>query len=370
MEEYRDVHFSSDSLKSYLVIIGNSDMSKKQKEKINKFVSDLKLGKAGKKVKDRRISNYLQFLVRLHEYFKKDLDSITEKQAENFYKDLSENKILKKNNMPYAQASKDEYVKTLKRYLGWSWGKDSIKYRKGVRWMKEDYKKSNKRAINLKDAGKCISQEPSIRNKCLFMFLFDSGARIEEALNVRIKDLQISGNGDKFFKVHLRGQKTEEADRTIPIPLSKKYLSNWMKNHPTKEEGDYLFPIKYDNSRKIIKQMSNRALGFELKPHELRHSSATHYIQNGGFGAENIGGFYYRYGWKFGSEEALTYIKTFLYSGDLGSEKVVKAIESGKVEELEGELEELRRNSVSKQDVIRLVQQALMKTAGQIEVKV
>ncbi|GAI75968.1 unnamed protein product, partial [marine sediment metagenome] len=71
-----------------------------------------------------------------------------------------------------------------------------------------------------------------------------------------------------------------------------------------------------------------------------------------------------------GSDEALTYIKTFLYSGDLGSEKVVKAIESGKIEELERELEELRRNSISKQDVIKVVQQALMKTNGQMEVKV
>ena len=176
------------------------------------------------------------------------------------------------------------------------------------------------------------------------MFLFDSGARIEEALNVKINDLQIAGNGEKFFKVHLRGQKTPEADRTIPIPLSKKVLNTWIKEHPTNEDNDYLFPIRYDNARKIIKQMSNRVLGFELKPHELRHSSATHYIQFGGFGAENIGGFYYRYGWKFGSEEALTYIKTYLYSGDLGSEKVVKAIESGKMEELEKELEKLKKN--------------------------
>lgn len=341
-EEYRDVHFSADRVETYKKLISKSSMSKKQKEFIVKFISDLRIGKAGAKVKDRRISNYLQFLFKLNKYFKRDLDTITEKQAEQFYKDLQNNVIKKINGMPYAQASKDEFVKTLKRYLGWRWGKNSVKYRKYISWMKEDYKKSDKKAITLKQCEEIVKKEDWTRNKCLFMFLFDSGARIEEALNTKIKDLTISENGTKFFKVHLRGQKTPEANRTIPIPLVTKHLNKWLKEHPTKDDEDYLFPIKYDNARKIIKQMSFNILKFKLKPHELRHSSATHYIQYGGFGAENIGGFYYRYGWKFGSEEALTYIKTYLYSGDMGAEKVVKAVEGNKIVELEKEITDLR----------------------------
>ena len=212
--------------------------------------------------------------------------------------------------------------------------------------MKEDYKKSDKKAITLQEAEKVLNfkdkTKEAVRNRCLFIFLFDSGARIEEALNVTFNDLKSSKNGNKYFIVHLRGKKTEEADRTLPIPLTTKYLNAWIKEHPTGE--GYIFPIQYDNARKIIKNMTKRALKVEINPHELRHSSATHYIQYGGFGAENIGGFYYRYGWRFGSDEALTYIKTHLYGGEAGHDKVVKHIVADRIEELDKEIDLLKKN--------------------------
>ena len=202
MEEYRDVHNSRQEAESYIHRIQASSMSDDQKKNIKQFIIDLTIGKAGRKVKDRRISNYLQFLIKLHMYFKKDLNNITEKEATQFYMDLQENTIKKNNGMPYAQASKDEFVKTIKRYLGWCWGRNSIKYRKAISWMKEDYKKSDKKAITLQEAETIVKKEPYLRNQCLLMFLFDSGARIEEALNVRIKDLNIVGeNKNCFFKI-------------------------------------------------------------------------------------------------------------------------------------------------------------------------
>ena len=335
--EYRDIHSSSKLLDRYMQIVNSSSMSPKQILSIQKFVRELELGKAGSKVKERRIGLYLQFLTRLHEYFGKDLDSLNEKETTQFYEDLQNNVIVKKNGMPYAQASKDEFVKALKRYLGWLWGKSSKKYHKCIRWMKEDYKKSDKKAITLKETECVLDYETKndidTRNKCLFMFLFDSGARIEEALNVTFEDIKTSQNKEKYFIVHLRGQKTEESDRTVAIPLTTKFLNEWVKVHPTGE--GFIFPIQYDNARRIIKTLSKNKLKFSIKPHELRHSSATHYIQFGGFGAENIGGFYYRYGWRFGSDEALTYIKTHMYGGEAGHDKVVKHIVADRIEELE-----------------------------------
>lgn len=344
---YRDVHNSKKSNEKILERIENSNISKREKEKIKHFASDLRIGKTGKKVKDRRLNNYLQFLLKLHEYFKSDLDKLTEKKTEQFFKDLQEDKIKKNNGLPYSKSTKEEFIKTLKKYLGWCWGRNSKKYYASVRWMKADKSKSNKKAVTLEQIKKVVKKEKSIRNKCLIMFLFDSGARIEEALNVRISDLEVVGeNKSSYYMVHLRGQKTPESDRTIAIPLVTKYLNKWIKQHPGKGTPDfdnnYLFPLRYDNTRKILREISEKVLGFKLKPHELRHSSATHYIQNGGFGAENIGGFYYRYGWRFGSEEALTYIKTYMYGGELGQKKVVQAVISDRLENLEKSNEKLR----------------------------
>lgn len=344
--EYRDIHNTSDAVETYLEKISSSSMSNKQKKDINEFVNLLKLGKIGAKVRGRRIASYLQSLSKIWNYFQKDISTITEKEAENFYKDLQEDKIKRHDNTPYASATKDELVKALKRYLGWKWGKDSKAYHKGVRWMKEGTRKSNKKAITLKQVEEVLAKQNDrkfvVRDKCLFMLLFDSGGRIEEVLNVRIGDLKTAGDKDKYFIVHLRGTKTSEADRTIPIPLTTKYLNAWLEKHPTGKEEDFLFPMNYDNARILIKEMTKLTIGIEINPHELRHSSATHYIQFGGFGAENIGGFYYRYGWKFGSEEALTYIKQYMYGGELGHEKVVKHIIADRIGQLEKENDDFR----------------------------
>ncbi len=369
VSEYRDVHNhnNKDYLEIYLKKLDSYSMSSKQKDNIKRFVELLKLGKIGSKVKNRRIINYIQFIFRLFEYFNKDLDKITEKEAEQFYKDLQENKIKKKNGMPYSNSSKDEFVKTIKRYLGWSWGKDSTKYHKSIRWMKEADTKSNKKAITLKEVEKVLNKEKYVRNKCLFMFMFDSGGRIEEVLNVRFEDIKNSSGKNKYFLVHLRGTKTEESNRTIPIPLTTKYLNEWIKEHPTKE--GYLFPIQYDNARKIIKQMTKKVLKIEIKPHELRHSSCTHYIQFGGFGAENIGGFYYRYGWRFGSKEALTYIKTYLYGGELGQDKVVQHIISDRMQELEQKIKKLEERNESIENMLHDVVETLNNQSNKLKTK-
>jgi len=370
-KEYRDIHNSSKGVKKYLEMIKGLDMSKKQKQDIKRFVKELRLGKIGKKVGDRRIKSYLQFLVKLHRYFEKDLDKITEKQAEKFYQDLEEDKIRKQNGEPYAVSSKGEWIRTLKRFLGWKWGKETRKYKNRLSWMKKDKKKSEKNAINLDKAEKIVKKSNKIRNKALFMFLFDSGARIEEALNIRFSDLKTNEKGkEKYYMVHIRGQKTKTSDRTIAIPLCSKYLNKWFKKLKPNEDT-FIFPLKYDNVRRIIRKMSKKVLKFSLKPHELRHSSATHYIQHGGFGAKNIGGFYYRYGWKFGSKEALRYIKQYMYGGELGQNKVVKNIVSGKIEKLEEEIDKLKKQrKKEKKQMLKVFQQHLFKYFKEVGIDV
>ncbi|MDP2924999.1 MAG: hypothetical protein Q8N99_01375 [Nanoarchaeota archaeon] len=68
--EYRDVHDTKEQLNYFLKQVSKSSMSSIQKKNILKFVEELKLGKAGQvKVKDRRIKNYLMFLIKLHKYY-------------------------------------------------------------------------------------------------------------------------------------------------------------------------------------------------------------------------------------------------------------------------------------------------------------
>lgn len=86
--------------------------------------------------------------------------------------------------------------------------------------------------------------------------------------------------------------------------------------------------------------MSEKHLDVPLKPLKLRYSSATHYIQI--FGADNIGGSYYCYGWKYGSKEAETYTKTHLFGREQGQRKEVEAVGSESISQLERQNRALR----------------------------
>ena len=102
--------------------------------------------------------------------------------------------------------------------------------------------------------------------------------------------------------------------------------------------------------------MTKEVLGFSICPHELRHSSVTYFVQK--FGLKDIAGFYYRYGWSFGSPEAKPYIDEHLIGGDLQQEEVVKAIESGRVEALEKKLAKLRLKFSQTADILDLMLKA------------
>jgi len=363
----RDIHHSDRKVEWQLKKVRRSHISSRQKKQIEDFVKDLRIGRAGKKVKNHRICSYLQFILMLHHYFKKDLDKITEKEAVKFYTDLQEDKIKKKDGMPYSASTKDLYIRTLKRFLAWCFkGRDNKKYQKLVLWMKEEQPKSNKKVITFEQAQEIIKAEKNIRNKCLFMFLFDSGARIEECLNLRLKDCEIhkkkDGSGE-YYLIDIRYSKTEP--RRISVPLTTELLTKWLKKHPNKKEKNaFLFPLSYDNSRKIIRVMSKRVLGYTLVPHELRHSSASYYILK--VGAKNIGSFYYRYGWKFNSKVANTYIKRNILGGEIGQEEVIRVVETGKIEELENENRKLKNTFKEMQ----MKNERISRTLGEMQTEI
>ena len=130
------------------------------------------------------------------------------------------------------------------------------------------------------------------------MVLFDSGARAEELLNVRLKREHVFWKEDlNCYMIRLEYSKTKP--RTISLPLSTSYMTSWLEVHPAKDNPQaQLFPMTYPAMKMVVSRLGRRALGKRVTPHMLRHSSATFYANK----LKNPYKLCYRYGWTMASE--------------------------------------------------------------------
>ena len=121
-----------------------------------------------------------------------------------------------------------------------------------------------------------------MRNYTLFSVLYGAGLRIDEALSMNVADLPQGG----FWRVRGKGNK----ERQIPVikPLQD-VLDTYMSVHPY--AGDKTAPLfPGQRSKRLNQGVAQRfmrqvrvSLGLPetATPHALRHSFATHLLQNG-----------------------------------------------------------------------------------------
>ncbi|MFA8437930.1 site-specific tyrosine recombinase XerD [Pueribacillus sp. YX66] len=125
-----------------------------------------------------------------------------------------------------------------------------------------------------------------LRNKAMLELLYATGIRVSELTQLSLNDLHLSIG---FLKTIGKGNK----ERLIPIgSLAKQALINYLnRGRPemvkcTEEQALFLNRLGGRLTRqgfwKIVKQLAVDAkINKELTPHTLRHSFATHLLENG-----------------------------------------------------------------------------------------
>lgn len=122
-----------------------------------------------------------------------------------------------------------------------------------------------------------------LRNRALFTLLYGCGLRIDEALGLDIVDLPRDG----FLRVVGKGRK----ERQVPVlPVVVAAIDSYRKACPYAESANRPLFVGEKNGKRLnqgVAQKSmrdvRRLLGLpeNVTPHALRHSFASHLLQNG-----------------------------------------------------------------------------------------
>jgi len=132
-----------------------------------------------------------------------------------------------------------------------------------------------------------LNHPQGIRNRAIIETLYASGLRVSELINLKLSNLFFKEN---LIKVFGKGNK----QRLVPLgKFSKKYLKIYIENQRSKSKtmknhSDTIFLNRNGHQLSrfmvftIIKQLAIKSnIKKNISPHTLRHSFATHLIQNG-----------------------------------------------------------------------------------------
>lgn len=207
-------------------------------------------------VNKKDILNYLQYL----DNFKYQNKSIARhlSSLRSFYNYLMEIKIIENNVFKRVRNPKVE--KKLPNYL------NVIEIEKILDELEENTKEE-------------------IRDKCLFELFYATGMRVSEVSNLKIKDIDSNTNSIRVFG---KGSK----ERIVYFgEYTKDLLGKYLKvRNAFLKKGDleYLFinNIGGKLSRESIEYIINKiimktSVNHKISPHTLRHTFATHLLNNG-----------------------------------------------------------------------------------------
>lgn len=126
----------------------------------------------------------------------------------------------------------------------------------------------------------------SARNKSLLELLYATGLRISELVNLEFKNIDLN---DCIVRIMGKGSK----ERIVPInDTAIKYLKIYVKDYRhclvEKEQNNYVYLNNHGKKmtrQGVFKMLKKRTLEANIKkdvsPHTLRHSIATHMLENG-----------------------------------------------------------------------------------------
>jgi site-specific recombinase XerD len=227
---------------------------------------------------NRRVQRYLDVLCVLSRELGKPFKEASKLDVQAYVRKLLES--------DYTDWTKYTYQIIVRVFYQWLFDMEGHDHPEPTKWMRPRPPSRNSKLpedmLTEEEVKRMIEVTRKPRNRALIAFLYESGARIGEVMNLRIKDVDFTGD---FCRVMLRGK---TGMRKIPLITSVPYLTTWINQHPTREDPESLVfvstgcrnhkkPLSYNTFNKVLLKSGHKArVRKALNPHNFRHSRATH----------------------------------------------------------------------------------------------
>jgi integrase/ribosomal protein L40E len=227
-----------------------------------------------------RIEKYWCFLRKIHELFGKCFDAVEKKDVEDLIIKIDQ-------NSKWSEWTKNDFKRIVKFFYRWlKYGNLEGDYPDLVKWIKVKMKRNNERTpeqiLTKEEIELMASKAVNLRDKALVLILYESGCRVGELLNMKIKDVAFDSYGCYILVSGKTGW------RRIRIIEYSKDLLAWLDSHPFKTNPEsYIWinlerpnpqaVIRPESINNLLKELAKKAnVSKKVHPHAFRHARATH----------------------------------------------------------------------------------------------
>lgn len=235
-----------------------------QKEEIDKYLEKITTELKLRDCSQRTIGSYIFFLKPFLEKIE-NLEEVTIEQTKNFLASLIDK---------YSNKSRALAVSSLRFFF------KRVVDRPDIFVKLETPKKEKKLPIVLstQEITNLIDSAEFVKTQLIVKFLYSSGLRVSELVNLKPGDLDLEENIGWVRK----GKGSKDRIFKIAESLSKQ-IKRYLNKNP---ENKYLFsknkPLTTRNIQILIKKLAKKAkIHKKVTPHTLRHSFATHLLDGG-----------------------------------------------------------------------------------------
>ncbi|RIH64445.1 integrase [Mariniphaga sediminis] len=210
-------------------------------------------------------------------YFKNFIANFSDRELSHITKEEINEYILRLiNERNISPSQQNQRINAIKFYFEKVLGRDKEYYDIG----RPRKKRSLPEVLSKTEVGAMIKNTENRKHKCLIALIYSCGLRRSEAINLRLKDID-----SKRMLIKLNDAKGGK-DRYINLPLQ---LLTFLKEYYREYrpliylfEGQMRGQYSAESVWKVIREAAKRAgIKKRVYPHILRHSFATHHIEQG-----------------------------------------------------------------------------------------